>query len=318
MEIRQLRYFVAVAEDLSFSRAARRIHVSQPPLSRQVLSLERELGVRLLERNNHSVALTAAGAAFLEQARVLLAGLEEAASTARRAAQGEVGSLVLGFGGSAAYAFMPTILRAFRARYPAVKVTLDPISLIDQLDALAGRRIDIGFVLLPFEERSIAYEALMRDRLVAAVPADHELAAARAVRLKDLAAFDFIGFTRSGRFGYHNRMMDICLAAGFAPRIIKETAPMVSVIGLVASGLGIAIVPSMAQRLQISDVRYIPILDRGAQMDFAFAWHRENASPVLKAFLGVARETIGRADGRGRSSGASKSRLVRATLPRGA
>lgn len=294
MELRQLRYFVAVAEELSFSRAAKRIHISQPPLSRQVSGLERELGVRLLERNHHSVSLTAAGAVFLHHARDVLSGVENAASTARRAAQGEIGSLALGFGGSAAYAFMPAILRQFRDRYPAVKVSLDQLALIDQIDALRSGRIDIGFVLLPFEDRSIRFEPMMRDRLVVAVASDHRLAQLSGVRLKELKSFDFVGFSRSGRFGYHAHTLDLCRRAGFLPRLVKETAPMVSVIGLVASGLGIAIVPSMAQRLHISDVRYIPIKDRHAHMDFAFAWHKDNASPVVPAFMAVAREMVRR------------------------
>lgn len=303
MELRQLRYFVAVAEELSFSRAAKRINVSQPPLSRQVSSLERELGVRLLERNYHSVSLTAAGAVFLDQARDVLRSLENAASTTQRAAQGETGSLVLGFGGSAAYAFMPAILRTFRKRYPAVKVSLDQLALIDQISALHSRRIDIGFVLLPFEDRSIAYESMMRDRLVVAVPSDHPLAQSPSVRLKELKAFDFVGFSRSGRFGYHSHTLDLCRRAGFVPRIVKETAPMVSVIGLVASGLGISIVPSMAQRLHISDARYVPIKDSYAYMDFAFAWNKENSSPVLRAFLAVAREAVGSLGSAGRTAG---------------
>lgn len=292
MELRQLRYFLAVAEHLSFSAAARAIHVSQPPLSRQVAALEQELGVRLFERNNHSVSLTAAGSVFLDRARDVLRGVEAAVSTARQAANGEIGSLVFGFGGSAAYAFMPAILRSFRSRHPAVKVSLDQLALIDQIAALRSRRIDVGFVLLPFEDPSIDYEAMMRDGLVAAVAADHPLAKRTSVRLGELKAFDFVGFSRSGRFGYQGRILDLCRRAGFIPRIVKETAPMVSVIGLVASGLGIAIVPSMAQRLQIADVRYVPIKERYAHMDFAFAWNRDNDSPVLRAFLAVAREAV--------------------------
>lgn len=294
MDLRQLRYFIAVAEDLSFSRAAKRIHVSQPPLSRHVSNLERELGIRLLDRNNHSVRVTAAGRVFLDNARNVLQAVEAAASMARQAAQGEVGSLTLGFGGSAAYAFLPAILRTFRARYPAVKVTLDQLSLIEQIEAIKSRRIDIGFVLLPFEDPSIGFQAMMRDRLVTAVPSDHVLARRAALRLKELEPHDFVGFSRSGRFGYHNHILDLCRRAGFVPRIVKETAPMVSVIGLVASGMGIALVPSMAQRLHISDVRYVPIEDKGAYMRFAFAWNKANITPVVRTFLAVARETVGR------------------------
>jgi LysR family transcriptional regulator, benzoate and cis,cis-muconate-responsive activator of ben and cat genes len=294
MELRQLRYFVAVADSRSFSRAAERLHISQPPLSRQIANLERELGIRLLDRNNRSVSLTAAGQLFVERAREVLKGVESAVSSMRQVAEGELGSLTLGFGGSAAYAFIPAILRDFRARYPGVTVTLDQLPLIDQMPALKKRRIDLGFVLLPCEDPSIGFEAMMRDRLVIAVPADHPLASRSAVQLRELKPYDFVGFSRAGRFGYHSHTLEVCRQAGFLPHIVKESAPMVSVIGLVASGIGIAIVPSMARRLQMTDVRYVRLKDKHAHMDFAFAWNKDQFSPVLKTFLSVARETVKR------------------------
>ena len=294
MELRQLRYFVAVADARSFSRAAERLHVSQPPLSRQIANLERELGARLLERTNRSVSLTASGRVFLEHARDVLKGVESAVSSTRQVAEGAVGSLTLGFGGSAAYAFMPAILREFRARYPGVTVTLDQLSLIEQMPALKERRIDLGFVLLPCDDPSLGFEAMVRDRLVVAVPADHPLARRSAVQLRELKSCDFVGFSRAGRFGYHAHTLEICRQADFVPRIVRESAPMVSVIGLVASGVGIALVPSMARRLQIADVRYVRLKDRHAHMDFAFAWNKERFSPALKSFLSVARETVKR------------------------
>jgi DNA-binding transcriptional LysR family regulator len=294
MELRQLRYFVAVADARSFSRAAERLHVSQPPLSRQIAGLERELGIRLLERNNRSVSLTAAGRIFLERARDVLKGVESAVSSTRQAAEGELGSLTLGFGGSAAYAFIPAILRDFRARYPGVTVTLDQLPLIEQMPALKSRRIDLGFVLLPCEDPALGFESMVRDRLVVAVPADHPLGKRPAVQLRELKAYDFVGFSGAGRFGYHAHTLEICRQAGFVPRIVRESAPMVSVIGLVASGIGIALVPSMARRLQMADVRYVRLKDKHAHMDFAFAWNRDQFSPVLKTFLGVARETVKR------------------------
>ena len=205
-----------------------------------------------------------------------------------------MGSLTLGFGGSAAYAFIPAILRDFRVRYPGVTITLDQLPLIEQMPALKSRRIDLGFVLLPCEDPSIGFEAMMRDRLVIVVPADHPLASRSAVHLRELKAYDFVGFSRAGRFGYHGHTMEICRQAGFLPRIARESAPMVSVIGLVASGIGIALVPSMARGLQMADVRYVRLKDKHAHMDFAFAWNKDRFSPVLRTFLSVARETVKR------------------------
>jgi DNA-binding transcriptional LysR family regulator len=175
-----------------------------------------------------------------------------------------------------------------------VTVTLDQLPLIDQMPALKSRRIDLGFVLLPCDDPSIGFESMMRDRLVLAVPADHPLGRRAAVQLREVKSYDFVGFLRAGRFGYRDHILDVCRQAGFLPRIVKESAPMVSVIGLVASGVGIALVPSMARRLQMADVRYVGLKDKHAHMDFAFAWNKEQFSPVLKTFLSVARETLRR------------------------
>lgn len=290
MEMRQLRYFTAVADELSFTRAAQRLHVSQPPLSRQISNLEGELGVQLLHRDKHRVALTEAGRMFLGHAKAILRDTDTAAGIARRAAQGEIGRLVLAFGGSAALSVMPEILKNFRIRYPEVTVELEQLPLTERLDALRSRRVDVGYVLLPFGDRTLSTELMVRDPLVLAVPQDHALAEEPHVRLKQIQSCDFVAFPRTGGLGYHSHIVDICRGAGFVPRIVRETAPMESVIGLVASGLGIAMVPSMARRLRLANVVYVPIKDKRAYIDFAFAWNKENRSPVLHAFLAIARD----------------------------
>lgn len=290
MELRQLRYFTAVAEELSYSRAAARIHISQPSLSRQVAALEGEIGVALLDRDKHRVSLTAAGQAYLERARELLVGLDQAADLARRTAQGQVGRLALGFGGSAAYTLMPAVLRRFRARYPEVEVTLQQLPLTAQLDALREGRVDVGFLLLPVDDPAVRTERLMRDRLVAAVPSDHALARRREVALRSLSDEAFVAFPREGGLGYRDRMVELCLKAGFTPRIVREAAPLESIVGFVASGAGIALLPAMAQRLRVADVLYVPISEHYAYMDFALAWREQGKSPALEAFLVQARE----------------------------
>ncbi|CAB5033928.1 MAG: LysR family transcriptional regulator [Actinobacteria bacterium] len=294
MEIRQLRYFIAVAEDLSFTRASRRIHVSQPPLSRQISKLEAELGIALLSRDSRRVGLTEAGRVFFQHARTILNNIEAATVMAKRAAQGKIGRLAMGFGGSASLSLMPAILRKFRHRYPAVEVVLEQLTMLERLEALRNRSIDIGFVLLPFGDPLFTTELMMRSPLVLAVPADHALGQQSQVRLKQAEPFDFVAFPRTGSVGYYRHVTDICRRAGFVPRIVRETAPMESVVGLVASGLGIAIVPAMARRLQIENVVYVPIKDRGAHMDFAFAWNKDDRAPTLRAFLEIAREVAKR------------------------
>ncbi len=279
-----------MAEELSYSRAAARIHVSQPSLSRQVAALEAEIGVALLDRDKHRVSLTAAGKAYLGRARELLGGLDEAADLARRTAQGQVGRLALGFGGSAAYTLMPAVLRRFRARYPEVEVTLQQLPLTAQLDALREGRVDVGFLLLPVDDPSVRTERLMRDRMVAAVPSDHALARRREVALRSLSDEAFVAFPREGGLGYRDRMVELCLKAGFTPRIVREAAPLESIVGFVASGAGIALLPAMARRLRVADVIYVPVTERFAFMDFALAWRPDAKMPAIDAFLATSRE----------------------------
>lgn len=279
-----------MAEELSYSRAAARIHVSQPSLSRQVAALEAEIGVALLDRDKHRVSLTAAGRAYLERARELLVGLDQAADLARRSAKGQVGRLALGFGGSAAYTLMPAVLRRFRARYPEVEVTLQQLPLTAQLDALREGRVDVGFLLLPVDDPSVRTERLMRDRMVAAVPSDHALARRRDVALRSLSDEAFVAFPREGGLGYRDRMVELCLKAGFTPRIVREAAPLESIVGFVASGAGIALLPAMARRLRVADVIYVPVTERFAFMDFALAWRPDAKMPAIDAFLATSRE----------------------------
>ena len=279
-----------MAEELSYSRAAARIHVSQPSLSRQVAALEAEIGVALLDRDKHRVSLTAAGRAYLERARELLGGLDEAAELARRTAQGQVGRLALGFGGSAAYTLMPAVLRRFRARSPEVEVTLQQLPLTAQLDALREGRVDVGFLLLPVDDPAVRTERLMRDRMVAAVPSDHALARRREVALRSLSDEAFVAFPREGGLGYRDRMVELCLKAGFTPRIVREAAPLESIVGFVASGAGIALLPAMARRLRVADVIYVPVTERFAFMDFALAWRPDAKMPAIDAFLATSRE----------------------------
>ncbi len=297
MELRQLRYFIAVAEQLSFTRAALRLHVSQPPLSRQVCALESELGVRLLERNRHSVALTEAGRVFLLHSRGVVESVEAAAAMARRAAGAQHGSLVLGYGGIAAYTFIPlipTILRAFHREHPSVKVSLAQLALVEQRNALCSGRVDIGFVLMPFEHKLVSTQPVRRERLVVAVPADHPLAKRSRVRLAELEPHPFVMFHRARGFGYESTLMEICGDAGFRPSVKRKTAPMESVIGLVAAGEGIALVPSTAGRAQMPEVAFVPLQDESACMEFAFAWRTDNESALSRAFLGVARKVVAR------------------------
>jgi DNA-binding transcriptional LysR family regulator len=290
MELRQLRYFVAVAEELSFHRGAERAGVSQPPLSRQIANLEAELGTRLLDRNKHNVALTEAGKVFYAEAIKSLAAVDKAIDTARRAAKGQMGSLTLGFGGSATYAVIPKLLRRFRSLFPEVELSLHVLPMAGQLDALREQSIDIGFHIAPIQDDTLLSRCILRDPLVVAFPSTHPLFRKPKIGLKALESCDFVMLSRSGGgLSNYTQVMQICRQAGFVPNIVREVTPMESVIGLVAADVGIAIVPStVQQRLRIANVAYRPIRERYAVMEFAIAWRKDDTSSVVAAFVELA------------------------------
>jgi LysR family transcriptional regulator, benzoate and cis,cis-muconate-responsive activator of ben and cat genes len=285
MEFRQLRYFVAVAEELSFSRGAARAGVSQPPLSRQIANLEIELGTRLFDRNKHGVRLTESGKVFYSEAMKTLSAVERTIHMTQRAAKGQTGSLALGFGGSAAYTFAPSVLRRFRSLYPGVELSLHNTPMTAQLECLRDQSIDVGFLMLPVRDETFQTTLLMRDPLVVAAPSGHPLTGSKTLGLRSIEPYELVMFPRSGGFGFFSHVMTICKRAGFVPIVAQEVAPMESVIGLVAAGVGLAIVPSVARRLRIAGVQYRPLRERYAVMEFALAWRKDNTSPVVRAFV---------------------------------
>jgi len=292
MELRQLRYFMAVAEEMSFTRGATKVGVSQPPLSRQISNLEAELGARLFDRNKHSVALTETGRVFYSEVQRTLSSLDSAVKAALRASKGQTGSLSLGFGGSTAHTFTPRLLRRFRKLFPGVELTLHSVPLSSQFEALNDRHIDIGFLILPVDDERLATKVLMRDPLNVALPSGHPLCKHKTLSLTTLEPYDFVVFPRIGRLGFYRKVLELCAKAGFIPKIVQEMTPLDSLIGLVGAGVGIAIVPSVARRLRIADVEYRPIRERHAVVDFAMAWRRDDASPVVRAFVGVVDDWI--------------------------
>ena len=243
MELRHLRYFVAVADELHFGRAADKLHISQPPLSHQIQDLERELGVDLFHRTRHFVALTEAGRAFLEEARPILQATDHAVATARKAGRAEVGRLSVGVGQAAETRVLGKALNAFLARHSNVVLDLHTLDSREQIEALATRRIDIAFPILPVSHRDIVAEAIATEPLVAALPAAHHLARARRLRLADLRSDPSCAFhpTRGPRFTIS--FQRACAEAGFAPSIVHEAGHILTVLGLVGAGLGVAILP---------------------------------------------------------------------------
>jgi DNA-binding transcriptional LysR family regulator len=290
MELRQIRYFAAVAEELSFSRAAVRCGISQPPLSRQIANLEAEIGTRLLDRDKHRVRLTEPGRVFYAEAMKTLGAVARAVHMTQRAAKGQTGSLALGFGGWAAYTFAPSVLRKYRALYPNVELSLHSIPMNAQLESLREKTIDVGFVMLPVPDDTLKTMLLLRDPLIVALPGGHPLAKSKTLALSALEHQDLVLIPRAEGFGYFSKVMAICKRAGFVPTIVQEVTPMESVIGLVAAGVGLSIVPSVVKRMRIAGVEFRPLREPYAVMEIALAWHRDNASPVVQAFVKMVEE----------------------------
>ncbi|HSN20439.1 MAG TPA: LysR substrate-binding domain-containing protein [Usitatibacter sp.] len=294
MDYRQLRYFVAVAEELSFSRAARRLHMSQPPLSLQVAAMERELGTRLLERTRRRVELTQAGQVFLEQARVSLAQLERAAEMARRAGQGEAGELRVAFTGSVPMVSeFPRLLSRFRRASPLARVHLMHMATGHQVQALAERRIDVG-ILRP----SRYYEPtpqlrllpLWTDEMRAVLPEDHRLALRRGpVPVAALAGEPFILFPRELGCGLHEQVMALCSRAGFAPDVVQEAREGATIIGLVAAGIGVSLLPDSYAKTSIPGVVHRRLAAAEATGRLYIAHRAGDTSPLVKRFLELAR-----------------------------
>ncbi len=260
MELRQLRYFIAVAEELHFRRAAERLHMSQPPLSQQIRALEDELGFTLLTRTRRRVELTPAGEAFLRDARALLSELDGAVATARRIDAGQTGRLRVGFVGSALLSIVPGTVERFRASRPGVAIELRERSTVDQLRAVAAGVVDVGLVRPPIEDDGpLRAQTVLRERTVAALPAAHPLASLSRVPLRRLAAEPQVMFPRDQAPGFHDLLIAALAGTGAGPRVIQYAPEMLTIIGLVAAGTGVSLVPASVSRLALDGVTYRPV-----------------------------------------------------------
>jgi len=287
MDLRQLACFVAVAEELNFSRAAQRMHISQPPLSRQIANLEGDLRVRLLNRSPQAVSLTAAGRGFLPEARRILALAAKAPEAARRAERGETGSLRIGFVGSTIYTSVPALVGRFRQLYPGVDVTLTQGTVGRQVDLLLGGEIDIGFIRQAISNPHLRSLSLFKEPFVAVIPSHHALAAQPTVNLRQLATENLVSFTRQEAPAIYEHLRAMCEKVGFTPRVVLEAHPMSTIVGLVASGAGIAIVPQSMHRLNILNATYRKLTGTRETSEFFLVWRRDDESPTLQNFLKV-------------------------------
>ncbi|MEO8157687.1 MAG: LysR family transcriptional regulator [Betaproteobacteria bacterium] len=292
MELRHLRYFVTLAEELHFGRAAARLHMSQPPLSMQIRALENELGVILLKRTQRHVSLTQAGAALLADARHILARVEQAILTTQRAGRGEIGELAIGFISVADYNVLPVVLREFRRRFPLVNLTLREATTDVQLRDLAAGRIDAGFVLPPVSDPSLESISILREPLIAALPSRHPLARKPGkLALEQLASAPFILFPRPYAPGLYDDIVSCCKAAGFSPRVEQEAIQMQTIVSLVSAELGVALIPASLTNLQRTGVTYKFLKDGSPLTEVHLAWRRGDELPALRVFVDVATQT---------------------------
>ncbi|KVC63651.1 LysR family transcriptional regulator [Burkholderia ubonensis] len=294
-DLRQWRYFVTVAEERHFGRAAARLSMTQPPLSQAIRALEDLLGVALFVRTKRSVALTAVGAALLPDVRKLLAAADALPPRAQSLARGETGSLALAFVSTADYGLLPSLLRAFGARYPQVRLQLEEATSDVQIEELAAGRIDAGLIIPPVPPRhaaELSYLPVVREPLVLAMPA----AAAPAetpedapVRLADVAALPLVIFPRRLAPGFYDIITGCYGAAGATPRIGQEAIQMQTIVSLVSAGMGVALVPQSLRNLRRTGVVYRPLAGGAPVVETGLVWRTGDVSPVLAGFIDIVR-----------------------------
>jgi DNA-binding transcriptional LysR family regulator len=292
LDLRQLRYFVTVAEELHFGRAAVRLHMTQPPLSQAILGLEALLGAALFERSRRSVALTPAGAALLPEARRLLAQAGELPALVRAAAAGESGRLALAFVSSADYSVLPPFLRNYRAAFPQVQIMLQEATSDVQVDDLMHNRIDVGLLIPPLPDKARAeldYLKLLEEPLILALPAG--LLPAGPVALREVPSLPLIIFPRPIAPALHDAILGCFASAGLTPAIGQQAIQMQTIVSLVSAGMGMALVPQSVSNLMRPGVDYRPLRDVTPLVETGCAWRRDNTSPVLQGFLELLRKT---------------------------
>jgi DNA-binding transcriptional LysR family regulator len=293
MELRQIRYFVAVAEQLHFGRAAHRLSIAQPSLSKQIKNLEQELRVQLFSRGTRRVALTEAGQAYLLEARTILNMVGAASLAAQRAHRGEAGRLSIGFFALSALDILPAVLEPFRRNFPDVMLQLCEMSNEEQARSVLGGSLDVGIVREPPVTGGLSRFRAFRDTLLIALPRTHRLAKCRIVRLNDLREEAFVIMPRNAGVAQYDRVIGACMEAGFTPKIVEEAFLVTTVVGLVAAGLGLAIVPSGAAHIHTRSVIFRP-LSPSIVIETCVIWDSATVAdkPTLRAFLDTARVVL--------------------------
>jgi DNA-binding transcriptional LysR family regulator len=289
-ELRLVRYFVAVAEELHFGRAARRLRMAQPGLSQQIRSLEQQLGVRLLDRTSRQVRLTPAGSLLLVEGRRLLAQAERTADQVRRAGLGQVGRITVAAIGSATYDILPRLLREHRKRFPDVEVALREMSTPAQVQALRTGEIDIGLLRVPADTADLIVHSVREDRMALMIPEAHPLARKKRIALRALAREPLILFPTSPRPSWADTVISACREAGFEPIVAQEAMESATVVSFVAAGVGIAVVPEGLRALARPGAVFRLVAPPAPITHLAVVHRAGELAPTVESFLAVARE----------------------------
>jgi DNA-binding transcriptional LysR family regulator len=292
LELKHLRYFVTLAEEMHFGRAAARLHISQPPLSQMVRRLEGELGVALFRRSSRNVELTEPGRLFLEEARRTLSHAAHSVRVARQAHGGAVGSLELGF--VPACGVFPAAVRRFARRFPRVKVALRHMSSAEQLSSVARGALDAGFVHLPVSRDGLVVEEVQRNALLIALPTGHALASRRSITWRALNGQRFVGFPRASAPEAHDALMARLRQAGFHPEVVFETDSLLARLRIVAAGIGVSLVPDYAAELPRAGVVLRPLPGPAPRVGIGVVHSAARVTPALASFLAVVREVKAR------------------------
>jgi len=299
MEFRQLKYFIAVAEELNIGRAATRLHISQPPLTRQIQQLEEEFGALLFLRTARGVELTQAGETFLRDARNIRDLMEQAVERAREAGQGKQGKMDIGIFGSGILDVIPKVLHAFRASHPNVQIALHTMTKKEQIEALRQHRIGAGFNRLLAPLPDISSEPVQMESIMVAVNESHPLAAKPAILLKELADQPLILFPSGARPSFIDKIWSLCAGEGFEPQVAQEVGDAPTSVALVAAGFGLSLVPEAATSLSVPGVVYRRLANAPeAVVDLSCIYRTDDESPILQAFLQTIRDFRLRNEGR--------------------
>lgn len=275
IELRHLRYFIAVAEELHFGRAAERLRISQPPLSQQIQILEEQIGARLLARNNRNVSLTQAGTLFLKESYQILAQVNSASEKAARLHRGESGELTIGFTSSAPFiSAVSKNLRTFRQLHPQVHIKMQEVNTKQQIEPLLDGRLDLGVMRNTRLPDALQYRLLLREPLVAVVHEEHPLAALPSIQYSSLAEQPFVFFAREVGTALYDEILTLLARAGITPYITQEVGEAMTIVGLVSSGLGVSILPASFTRVKVDGVKYLPLAEVSATTEVWLVNHK--------------------------------------------